>query len=314
MDQLRSLAVLVAVVEEGSFAAAASRLGLSRTMTSKHIADLEAHLGVRLLNRTTRRLSPTSTGEIYAERARQIVGLVGEADREAAHQSLTPSGTLRINAPMSFGTHHIAPHLRAYCELYPEVAIELTLNDRVVDLVDEGYDLAIRIGVLADSTLRQRRLATSRMLLCASPGYVVARGTPGRPEDLTRHELLGYAYGALRGRWRFQGPQGAVEIPVKSRLVCNNGDAMVEMAADGLGLILQPDFIVHRAIRAGRLVELLADYQAGTLGIHAVFPPSRHVPARVRTFIAHLEAIFQRGPDWRIGPPVTGPASPPERH
>ncbi len=303
MDLLRAITVFVMVAEGQSFTAAADRLVLSRTMVSKHVMDLEAHLGTRLLNRTTRRLSLTGTGAVYLERARQIIAQLEEANREASLQSLIPRGRLKVNAPMSFGISQVAPTLRAYLERYPDIEVDLSLNDRVVDLVDEGYDVAVRIGALADSSLIARRLATCRLVVCAAPAYLEAHGLPRHPEDLTGHQCLGYTYGPGRDNWRFQGPEGSISVRVKQRLFSNNGDALMAGAASGLGIILQPAFIVHQALEDGRLVEVLAAYPAGELTIHAIYPPTRHLSARVRTFIDHLVACYQPRTPWETAKP-----------
>jgi DNA-binding transcriptional LysR family regulator len=204
MDQLIAMKVFVAVVDESSFSSAAEKLNLSRTMVSKHVMDLESHLDARLLNRTTRRQSLTGTGRAYYERANRILSEIAEADAEAMRQSLTPSGRLCVNAPVAFGVAHMAPNLGRYLERYPEVEVDLTLNDRVVDLVDEGYDMAIRIGWLEDSSLIARRIADSRMVACAAPDYLARRGVPSEPSDLANHQCLVYSYATAPDRWTFK--------------------------------------------------------------------------------------------------------------
>ena len=284
--------VFASVVEQESFTLAADKLGLSRTMTSKHVMDLENHLDARLLNRTTRRLSLTSTGKVYYERAKQILSEIEEADLEAERQSLTPSGCLRINAPMSFGISHIAPNLKAYLDRYTKVEIDLTLNDRVVDLVNEGFDLAIRIGQLQDSSLIARRIAGSRMAVCAAPAYLADRGVPKHPSELERHDCLAYAYGESSDQWRFSNQKEEITVRFTPRIISNNGDALMAAAICGLGVIVQPAFIVHGALKDGRLKEILTPFNAGEVGIHAVYPHSRLLSARVRTFIDYLVACY----------------------
>lgn len=288
MDQLAAMKVFAGVVEQESFTAAADKLGLSRTMTSKHVMDLENHLGARLLNRTTRRLSLTSTGRVYYERAKQVLSEIEEADREATKQSLTPGGQLRINAPMSFGISHIAPHLKAYLDRYPKVEIDLSLNDRLVDLVNEGFDLAIRIGQLSDSSLIARRIAGCPMVACAAPAYLADHGIPEHPSELERHDCLAYAYGGSHDQWRFSDGKAEISVRFTPRVISNNGDALMAAAISGLGVIVQPAFIVRGALKDGRLTEILTSFHAGELGIHAVYPHTRLLSARVRTFIDYL--------------------------
>ncbi len=290
MDQLNAMKVFVAVVDEAGFGAAAERLNLSRTKVSKQVMDLEAHLNARLLNRTTRRHSLTGTGRAYYERAKSILNEIEEADAEAANQSMTPSGRLRINAPMAYGISHVAPNLRGYMDRYPEVEVDLTLNDRVVDLVDEGYDMAIRIGELRDSSLIARRIAVSHMVACAAPSYLAEHGTPEHPGDLQDHACLAYTYVSNPSRWKFISGGETVTVNVQPRLVSNNGDAIAAAAISGLGVIIQPSFIVETALQDGRLVEILTGFDAGSFGIHAVYPSGRLVSARVRTFIDYLVA------------------------
>ncbi len=299
MDRFQSLSVFVAVAEKGSFSGAAEQLGLSRNMASRHVMALEDQLSARLINRTTRSVSLTSLGAAYYERARQILAELAAADREASLQSLTPRGRLAVNAPVAFGTRHVAPGLKAYMDRFPEVEVELTLNDRYVDLVEEGFDLAIRIGRLADSSLIARRLGEIGTSLCAAPGYLAARGTPQSPADLARHDCLGYAYATNRNQWHFTGPEGDVEVKVKPRLWSNNGDCLTAAAIAGCGIVPQPDFLVRDALIDGRLERVLGAYGMARLGVHAVYPHSRQLSLRVRTFIDHLAESFQPSP-WAI--------------
>ncbi|MEM7171303.1 MAG: LysR family transcriptional regulator [Pseudomonadota bacterium] len=292
MDQFLAMKVFVAVVDEESFGAAAKKLNLSRTAVSKNVMDLEAHLKARLMNRTTRRQSLTGTGYAYYQRAKFILNEIEEADAEATNQSRTPHGLLRVNAPMSFGILRIAPYLKAYLDRYPGVDIELTLNDRVVDLVDEGYDLAIRIGVLADSSLIARRIASSELLVCAAPAYLETQGIPEWPSDLAAHQCLTYSYLDRPDRWRFSRGSEDLTVRITPRLISNNGDALLTAAASSLGIILQPSFIVEAALEDGRLQRILAEFDAGELGIYAVYPSNRLISARVRTFIDYLRGCF----------------------
>jgi len=294
MDQITAMRVFVAVIDEEGFAAAAARVGMSRAMVSKHVMDLETHLDARLMNRTTRRQSLTGVGRTYYERAKRILSALQEADAEAAQESLCPSGRLRVNAPMSFGVLHVAPHLKSYLDRYPDVQVDLTLNDRVVDLVDEGYDLAIRIGTLADSSLIARRIATSRLIACAAPAYLDARGTPRHPAELEAHSCLAYSNAGTPDRWDFRAGGETLSARLRPRLFCNNGDALLAAAVSGLGIIVQPDFIVAAALAEARLRRIMPDFDAGALGVFAIHPSSRLVSARVRTFIDHLAASLAR--------------------
>jgi len=295
MDQLRAIRVFVAVVEQGSFAAAAEHLGLSRTAASKHVQDLEARLGVALLTRTTRSVSLTQTGAAYVERARRILSELDQADSEASLQTHAPRGRLRVAAPVSFGFRHLAPRLKDFMDAYPDVQLDIVANDRQVNLVEEGYDLAIRIGQLADSSLVARRIATSRLLVCAARGYLEQRGQPEHPSELGAHVCLGYPYWSGFRTWDFETPDGgAIRVPVGNQLWSNNGDLLLNAAVSGCGIIRQPDFIVHEALARGDLVKLFTDYPAPDIGIHVVYPPATVVPLRVRVLIDYLVKAFAR--------------------
>jgi DNA-binding transcriptional LysR family regulator len=288
MDQLNSMKAFVAVAEAGHFALASERLGLSRAMASKLVMDLEAHLGVRLLNRTTRRVSLTEPGAAYLERCRDILSAITEAESEISNQASEPVGRLRVAAPMSFGAARVAPLIAAFCARYPRVDVDLTLNDRLVDIVEEGYDLAIRIGRLSDSSLVARRIGASRSYVCASPAYLAARGRPEIPADLSRHDCLLYAYASAGDLWTFTGSAGEESVRVAGRVRCNNGDAICRMAIEGLGIIAQPDFIVGKYLRAGTLEPILPGYSLPSAGIYAVYPSARHAPRKLRALLELL--------------------------
>jgi DNA-binding transcriptional LysR family regulator len=301
MDKLRALSVFASVVERGSFAAAADHLGLSRTAASRLVMDLEAELGATLLNRTTRRVSLTQVGETYAGHARRILEQVDEADREASAQTSNPRGRLRISAPMSFGVRHVAPRLKAYMTAYPDMQLDLVLNDRLVDLADEGFDLAIRIGRLADSALIARKMASCRIVLCAAPAYLRENGEPSSLSDIAKHVTLGYPYWAGQVAWTFAAPDGRdVRVPVKNQVWSNNGDALLNAAISGLGIILQPDFIVYEALRQGKLVELFEDFRSPEVGIHALYASRAFMPVRIRSFIEFLSDSFARDTPWTL--------------
>jgi DNA-binding transcriptional LysR family regulator len=297
-DRLMALEMFVRIVENGSFTAAADQLGLSRAAVSKHMAALEDRLDVRLLNRTTRRCSLTEAGQAFYERCRQILGDLEDAEREAGQTGLRPKGTLKVNAPMSFGTMYLAPAIPDFLGLYPEVSIDMTLNDRVVDLLEEGFDVAIRIGRLADSSLVARRLAPSRIVACAAPSYIARRGTPSAPAELGLHDCLVYAYAPNRDVWEFTGPSGPVTVKVRGRLRANNGEALVAAAAAGFGIVWSPTFMVDGLLADGRLVPILEDFPIPERGVYAVWPHGRHLSAKVRSFVDFLAARFGPEPFW----------------
>jgi DNA-binding transcriptional LysR family regulator len=292
MDRLNAMRVFVAVAEGGHFAQASERLGMSRTMASKLVMDLEAHLGQRLLNRTTRKVSLTELGTAYLERCRDILAAIEEAEREITAQASEPVGRLRVAAPMSFGASHVAPRIAVYTARHPRVSVDLVLNDRLVDLVEEGYDLAIRIGRLADSSLVAKRIGVTRLIVCASAAYLAANGRPKTPADLAQHECLLYSYASAGAIWTFSGVSGEETVRVGGRVVCNNGDAICAMAIAGLGVVAQPDFIVGRHLRSGALEQILAAYTDRVTGIYAIHPSHRHVPLKLRCFIDQLATAF----------------------
>lgn len=298
MDRLTSMRVFTSVVENSGFSAASEKLGLSRAAVSKHIAQLEMHLGGRLLNRTTRRMSLTGVGRVYYTSCKQILEDIDAAECVVSGLSNAPRGVLRINAPMSFGSRRIAPLLARFNTLYPAVEVDLSLNDRLVDVVEEGYDLVIRIAELADSNLIARRLAPSHQLLCASPGYLQAHGIPQHPQDLARHACLRYSYSRHTDEWLLQGPAGEQRVRISGPLRSNNGDALCCAAEQGQGIALLPTFIAGDAIRAGRLQCVLPEYRPPVTGIHAIYPSSRHLSAKVRAFIDFLAGEIEDPPCW----------------
>lgn len=311
MDRLAVLQTYVAVAETGSFTTAAERLGLSRAMASRHVQTLEDRLGVRLLQRTTRRVNTTQAGTLYLDRARRLLADFDEAETEVRGERASPRGTLRVNAPVSFGRTHLAATLPPFLARHPGLTVELTVNDRVVDLIEEGYDVAVRIGRLADSTLVARRLATIAVRLAASPGYLATRGTPAEPADLERHAWLGYTYSSGHATPRLvHGDGREAALRATGPLLANNGDILAEIAAGGAGIALQPDFILGPYLADGRLVPVLPDWRAPDLGIYAVHHQSRHVAAKVRSFVEHLAESFRDAP-WAIRPPAA--TTPPTR-
>lgn len=301
MDRFAHIATFVAVADAESFSAAADRLGLSRAMASKHVQALEDRLGVKLLERTTRRVRLTDAGRRYLERARRLLQDMELADTEAGGERLAPAGLLRVNGPVSFSRTHLAAAIAPFLSTYPELSVDLTVNDRVVDLLEEGYDVAVRIGRLSDSSLVARRLAPVAIHLAASPDYLARRGKPAHPSDLVDHACLAYAYSSEGLLWRLTDASGAV-VPVRPRgpMSANNGEILTEAAVAGAGIVQQPDFVLGPHFAAGTLVRLLPDWRAPDLAVHAVHHQSRHVSAKIRVFIDYLAEIW-RSPPWRIG-------------
>lgn len=298
MDRFLEMQTFAAVVDAGSFVKAAEALGLSKAAMSRHVGELETRLGVRLLQRTTRRLSLTEEGQVFYARSKELLAGVDEAEAEITSRSGAASGLLRINAPFTFGILHLAPLWGVFRSQYPQVALDVTLADRVVDLVDEGYDVAIRIATLPSSTLISKRLASTRMVLCASPQYLAAHGTPQHPAELAAHAVISYSYLATRDEWHFAGPQGPVSVKTQPCIHTNNGDTCRAAALAHQGIILQPDFLVGRDLASGTLVELMPAFRALELGIYAVYPTRKHVPPKVRALIDFLAAHFAQAPAW----------------
>jgi DNA-binding transcriptional LysR family regulator len=294
MDRLTSMAVFVKAADSGSFAAAASALGLSAQMVGKHVRALETRLGARLLNRTTRRQSLTELGALFYERCKLVLAEADSADDLAADLRAIPRGRLRVNAPVNFGTHRLVPMLVRYLRQYPEVTLDLNLSDRIVDLVEEGYEAVIRISPLADSTLIARSLAPYQLVACASPAYLAERGTPVVPADLARHECLGFAYWARppAGEWQFTGADGAHTVRVGSRLSINNGQALRAAALEGFGIILLSYELLDDDLAAGRLVRILPGYEPPSRPMHILFAPDRKPTPKLRSFIDFVVATF----------------------
>lgn len=288
MDRFIEMQTFATVVDAGSFVGAADALGLSKGAVSRHVNELESRLGVRLLHRTTRRLSLTAEGEVFLGRCRDLLSSLDEAEAEITSSSDTARGLLRVNAPVTFGIRRLAPLWGVFRDCHPQVRLDITLADRIVDLVEEGYDLAIRIGTLSSSSLVSRRLTVTRLILCASPEYLAVHGTPAQPEELAGHAAIGYSYWSGGDEWRLEGPKGPVTVRINTCIQCNNGDTCRAAALAGQGIILQPDFVVGDDVEAGTLVELMPEYRAGELGVHAVYPSRRHIAPKVRALIAFL--------------------------
>jgi DNA-binding transcriptional LysR family regulator len=289
--------VFVRVVEAKGFSAAARQLGMSKSAASKIVSRLEDRLGARLLNRTTRRLSLTDAGNAYYERATRVMAEAQEAELAVSRLQAQPRGWLRVNAPMTFGTMHLAPALPDFMWAHPELHVELHLDDKLVDLVEEGYDVAIRIRRLADSSLIARRLCAVKRIICASPDYLARMGTPTHPRDLARHNVFTYEY--IQGTpddLQWAGPDGTGRVRIAGSLRTNNGEVMRDAAIAGLGISLFPDFMVAAELRAGKLVEILTDYVDDSMSLFAVYPHSRHLSAKVRAFVDFMAERFRGEP------------------
>ena len=294
MDRLTAMQVFVQVVELGSFAKASERLGISTSACSRQVSDLETHLGTRLLNRTTRKLSLTETGQVFFERSLQLLSDFEEAEQLASQSGSVLRGTLRLTCPVNFGARHVAPAVAEFMGLHPQVKFDMSVSDRVVDLVEDGYDLAVRVGQPGSANLVARKLGQTQTLLCASPGYIARHGLPKSPQDLLRHNCFIYTNVPRPGQWRFTDRHGKEQVVrIAGAVRTNNGDMLAAIAVRDGGIVYEPDFIVDGDIRAGRLVQLLPGYQGGTADIWAVYPSRRHLSAKVSAFVDFLTGKFQ---------------------
>jgi len=302
MENLDAMVVFARVVEAESFSGAARTVGLSKSAVSKQISRLEDRLGLRLLNRTTRRLSLTEAGAAFYQGCQRVVAEAEAAELAVTHLASAPRGRLRVSAPMSFGVRHVSPALPEFLRRYPELAVDLTLNDRIVDLVEEGFDVGLRIAPLADSSLVARRLAPSRAILAAAPAYLEARGVPRTLGELEGHTCLIYSYQVTGEAWRLAGPAGERRLKVSGPLRVNNGDAILAAALGGLGIALLPCFISGEDLRAGRLVRVLPEWEAPPdSAVSAVYPAARHLSPKVRSFVDFLAERFGGTPYWDQG-------------
>jgi DNA-binding transcriptional LysR family regulator len=301
MDRLQGMRAFVRVVEEGGFAAAARVLGLSRSVVNRSVSGLEDELGAQLLRRSTRRVTPTETGRAFYERSRRILEELDEAVASVTELQEKPTGTLRVNAPMSFGTRHLAPVIGAFMARYPEVRVELLLNDRFVDPIEEGYDLTLRIGEPVSSTsLVAREIGPARRVLCASPAYLDEVGEPSHPRELRRHRCLHYGYQESGSHWRLAGPGGEGSWAIGCVMWSNNGDSLKAAALAGQGLCLLPTFIVGDALQDGQLRTVLCDWSPPEIVLSVLYPRHRHLSAKTRLLVELLEETFGGRPYWDL--------------
>jgi DNA-binding transcriptional LysR family regulator len=293
LPDLEGWAIFAKVAEAGSFARAATELELSKATVSKAVSRLERRLGERLFNRTSRRLSLTETGRVLSGRATQILADAEAVEAEALAQSATPRGRVRLAVPMSFGLLHVAPALPDFLAAYPEISVDLHLSDEIVDLVGGGFDVALRIAALTDSSMRARRLCEVRRLLVGSPAYFTRHGSPSHPRELAQHACLGYSYLPSRDRWEFAGPAGETHsVAVRGPLTANNGDALMPALLAGIGLAVQPEFVVWRALQEGRLEAVMTQWLAPPIALNIVSPPGGPRPSKVAVLMEFLIRRF----------------------
>ena len=288
MDRFDAMRLFIRVAELGSFSAVALQAGVARSVVTRQIAALEAHLGVKLMARSTRRLALTSAGSAYLEKCRVILNLVEAAEADVAEERLTPRGNIRISLPLSFGLKRLAPLLLDFSQRHPEVSLDMDYSDRRINLIEEGIDLAIRITRRLEPGDVARKIGTGRMVVVAAPEYLARHGRPQHPGELAHHECLGYTHVGSPMPWQFLVNGQPENFTVRSRINANNGDVLTEAAAQGLGITLQPDFIVAGYLDAGRVEQILADFAIPELGVYAMLPSNRHVPHRVRVLMDAL--------------------------
>ena len=293
MDRFAAITAFARVVEAGSFARAAERMGVSVSAVSRQVAELEAHLNVRLLNRTTRRLSLTESGQAFFDRSVQLLADLEEAETAVTSASIVPRGTLRLTCSATFGSRHLAPSIAAFAARHPQMRFDVELSERFVDLVDEGFDLAVRIGAPGGQNVVARRVGAARVLCCASPAYLERHGEPREPEELAKHQCLSYEYLPTRNVWTFRDSKGSeLGVRIAGPVHSNNGRFLVGLAAQGIGISREPDFISAPDVRAGRLKPILQQFESPPLPIYVVYPSRRHLSAKVRAFADFLAERF----------------------
>lgn len=299
MDRFTEMRIFARVVEMGSLSAAAERLDIARSAVSRRLADLEARLGVELLHRTTRRISLTESGREYYERCVRILADLEEADLSVSRAHSALRGSLRVAMPLSFGLTRLQPIIQDFMALHPQVNFDLDCDDRHVDLLREGFDVGIRIARLEDSSFIARRLCPIRHVVCASPAYLAAHGTPRHADELARHQCLAYSNQANPELWSYRRPDGEpAQARIGVRLRANNGDLLVKAAVAGSGIILIPSFYVHELLARGELVAILQDHSWPELNAYALYPPTRHLSSRVRAFVDFLAERLRGTPPW----------------
>ncbi|MGZ8289748.1 MAG: LysR family transcriptional regulator [Telluria sp.] len=293
MDKFQEMQSFAAVVDAGSFVKAADVLDTSKAAVSRNVANLEERLGVRLLNRTTRKLSMTDDGLAFYHHCTELLAALEQAEGELSSRRVEASGLLRISAPVTFGVLHLAPLWGEFLARYPKVALDVSLSDRTVDLVEDGFDVAIRISSAPQQSLIARRLALTRLVVCASPAYLERRGTPVHPRELAGHDIVAYSYSAFGDEWTFEGPEGQVSVKVHARLHANNGDTCRAAALRDQGVVLQPTFLVEGDLRSGGLVEILPEFRMPELGVYAIYASRRQLPLKLRYLIDFLAEAFR---------------------
>jgi DNA-binding transcriptional LysR family regulator len=298
MDKLEAMTAFVKVVSLGSYAEAGRALGTTRSAVSKAVMELEHQLGVRLLDRTTRRVGATEAGLAYYDRCLDVLARIEETELQIARLHHEPKGVLRVNAPVSFGALYLGRAVVDFMAGYPELKIELTLNDRFIDPIEEGVDVTIRIAALEDSSLVARKLASARVALAAAPAYIAREGAPSAMSELSRHKCLVYGHSTLLAKWQLQNDGAMVSVPIASSMCCNNGDVLRAAALAGLGIVNLPTFLIGPDLAAGRLVRVLPNNSPAPLGIHALYAPNKFLAAKIRVFIDFLAQRFGGTPEW----------------
>lgn len=297
MDRALEMQVFCAVVDKGSFVGAADPLEMSKAAISRYISGLEERLGARLLHRTTRRLSLTDEGRQFYHQAKEVLAMMDAAEEAVSSAAPEPVGVLRVNAPLSFGVLHLAPIWADFMKAHPKIELDISLNDRLVDLVEEGFDAAVRIARMENSSLVGRRLASTRMRLCASPAYLQNHTPVLELADVAEHKVVAYTNFASGSEWVFEGPLGSQSVRTRSVVRCNNGDTCRSIALAGGGISLQPSFMVAGDLRSGALVEVLPEYRSIELGIYVVYPSRKHLPPKVKALVSFLAEHFTH-PAW----------------
>lgn len=299
MDRLTEMEAFATVVDQGGFTDAAKKMGISKSAVSKHVSSLESRLGARLLNRTTRRVSPTEIGLAYYDRARRVLNDAGEADALVTAMQSAPSGMLRVSVATDFGVNHLSPVLGEFLHSYPDITVNMVLNNRYVELISEGFDLAIRVGELEDSSLRARKLCETNKRMIAAPTYFQGHGRPQKIDDLNEHKLLHYSNQASGNVWKVTAPSGEKrQVRTAGSLTVNDGQSLLNAAIGGLGIAYLPSFLYAEPMRQGQLEDAIPELPMETQGIYAIYPPGRYTQPKVRAFIDFLVEQFKdKGPD-----------------